>query len=115
MPLNSQPIDSKFYKKFNLEDVSESEQKIKSQSIGRMFDDIGEKNKINLNMRFNWIWRDVKGAFYDMKYAVRNRFKWRKTIAGLRPWEGFDGIINLMQTHLRDYIETEEKYGHSLE
>ena len=31
----------------------------------------------------------------------------------LRPWEGFEGLIIIMQNHLRDYIETEEKYGHS--
>ena len=33
----------------------------------------------------------------------------------MRPWEGFDGLIDVIQTHLRDYIETEEKYGHSEE
>ena len=50
-----------------------------------------------------------------MKYSIRNHFKWRKTINGIRPWEGFDGLIRVMQTHLRDYISTEEKYGYSLE
>jgi len=53
--------------------------------------------------------------FYDIKYAVRNHLKWRRTISELRPWEGFDGLIAVMQMHLQDYLETEEKYGHSAE
>ena len=116
MLLNSQPLDPKFCDKFKVDDNDESERKIKSQHIGKMFDDIiDDKRKIGLKTRIDWIWRDIKGVFYDMKYAIRNRFKWRKTVSGLRPWEGFDGLINVMQTHLRDYIKTEEKYGHSLE
>lgn len=119
MPLPSQPLDPKIYGKFDESELNRmSDEKIISQRIGRMFDDIFDDNKkykIGFKTRFNWIWCGVKGAFYDIKYVVRNHFKWRKTIRGLRPWEGFDGIINLMQTHLRDYIETEEKYGHSEE
>ncbi|MCL2813577.1 MAG: hypothetical protein FWD23_03155 [Oscillospiraceae bacterium] len=115
MLLKSQPLDPKFCEKFKLGD-DESERKIKSQHIGKMFDDILDgKRKIGLKTRIGWIWRDIKGVFYDMKYAVRNRLKWRKSISGLRPWEGFDGLITVMQAHLRDYITTEEKYGHSLE
>jgi hypothetical protein len=116
MPLNSQPIDPKFYDKSKLDDIEKMDCKIKSQHIGKMFDDIfGDKCKIGFKTRIDWLWRDVKGVFYDMKYTIRNHFKWRKTINGLRPWEGFGGLIDIMQTHLRDYIETEEKYGHSLE
>jgi len=114
MPLQSQPLDPKFCGKFKSDDYDKSERKIKSQYIGKMFDE-DKKYKIGLKTRINWIWRDIKGVFYDVKYVIRNRFKWRKTINGLRPWEGFDGLINVMQTHLRDYIETEEKYGHSEE
>ena len=29
----------------------------------------------------------------------------------IRLWEGFDGLISVIQTHLKDYAETEEKYG----
>jgi hypothetical protein len=113
MPLNSQPLDPEIYGKFEEKDLDKlSERKIISQRIGKMFDE-NEKIKIGLKTRLNWIWRDIKGAFYDTKYAIRNHFKWRKTIKNLRPWEGFGGIINIMQTHLKDYIETEEKYGHS--
>ena len=114
MPLRSQPLDPKFSEKFKSDDCDKAKRKIKSQRIGKMFDE-NEKNKISLSTRINWFWRDIKGVFYDIKYVIRNHFKWRKTINSLRPWEGFDGIINLMQTHLRDYIETEEKYGHSEE
>ncbi|MCL2153146.1 MAG: hypothetical protein FWH57_09370, partial [Oscillospiraceae bacterium] len=46
-------------------------------------------------------------------YAVCNRFKWRKIMNQLRPWEGFDGLLRVMQKHLSDYVETEEKFGHS--
>jgi len=114
MLIKSQPLDPKFCEKFKLDDDNESGQKIISQRIGTMFDG-NKKIKINFIDRINWIWKDIEGKFYDIKYSVRNHFKWRKTISTLRPWEGFDGIITLMQTHLRDYIETEEKYGSSVE
>lgn len=113
MPLNSQPIDPKFYKKLKLNDKTctcKCHQKIKGQRIGKMFDDIDDK-KIELTTRLNWLYRDIKGAYCDVKYAIRNHIIWFKTIIGLRPWEGFDGLVNVMQTHLRDYIKTEEKYG----
>jgi len=114
MLIKSQPLDPKFCEKFKLDDDNESGQKIISQRIGTMFGG-NKKIKINFIYRINWIWKDIKSKFYDIKYSVRNHFKWRKTISTLRPWEGFDGIITLMQTHLQDYIETEEKYGHSIE
>jgi len=120
MPLRSQPLDNKFSEKFEsgADDGIETmpERNIKSQRIGEMFDDIlnGER-KIGLITRLGWKWQDLKHAFYDAKYTVRNYFKWRKTMSALRPWEGFDGLLRVMQTHLRDYIETEEKYGHSTE
>ena len=93
MLLKSQPLDPKFCEKFKLDD-DESKRKIKSQHVGKMFEDILDgKRKIGLKTRIGWIWRDIKSVFYDMKYAVRNRLKWRKVISGLRPWEGFDGQI----------------------
>ena len=118
----SQPLDPKVNKKMGLDDINEredtSESNIKSQRIGKMFDDMfygNEKHTIGLKARLGWKWRDLKGAYYDLKYAIRNRLKWCKTINTLRPWEGLGGLILVMQTHLRDYIETEERYGHSLE
>jgi len=117
MPLNSQPIDPKFYKKLKLDDKTctcKCHQKIKQQHIGRIFDDIDD-TKIELTTRLNWLYRDIKGAYHDVKYVIRNHIKWFQTISGLRPWEGFDGLISVMKTHLKDYIKTEEKYGHSTE
>ena len=122
MLIHSQPLDSKFSEKMGLDKTDESlefdDSKIKKQYIGKMFDDLldeGNERKIPISTRIYWVWRDIKSFFYDMKYAIRNHFRWRKTIKGLRPWEGFSGLITVMQTHLADYIETEEKYGHSEE
>jgi hypothetical protein len=118
----SQPLDSKYSeileKRSKNKEDEFSERKIKTQYIGKMLEDLldeDKKRKIGLGLRFTWLWRDIKDCFYDTKYAVRNYFKWRKTIRKLRPWEGFDGLFNVMLTHLRDYLETEEKYGHSEE
>ena len=108
----SQPLDPKISEKFKSDDYNEAERKIKAQRIGKMFDDMDDR-KISIFRRISWFWSDVKGVFYDMKYAVRNHFKWRKTVNKLLPWEGFAGLIDVIQTHLRDYIDTEEKYGHS--
>ena len=120
MLIQSQPLAPEICVKLELEDKSElseqSEQTIKAQRIGKMFDDIESKienRKISLGDRFDWWKRELKSAYYNLKYAVRNHFKWRKTINQLRPWEGFSGLLCVMQTHLQDYIETEEKCGHS--
>ena len=120
MLLQSQPLDAPFCEKMDLNKADTesafSEREIKTQFIGRMFDDIcdaSNKQKISLGLRFSWLWRRISDEAYDLKYAIRNHFKWRKTIRQLRPWEGYSGLINVMITHLKDYIETEEKYGHS--
>jgi len=122
MLIQSQPLDIKYCEKIGLEKDDEisgfSEKEIKAQFIGKMFDDSPEENKkrkITFRLRLIWFWRGISNGFYDIKYAIRNHFKWRKTIRKLRPWEGFSGIINVMITHLNDYIATEEKYGHSAE
>ena len=122
MLTHSQPLDPKFSEKMGLDKINEEmefdERKIKKQYIGKMFDDLIEESnnrKIPLSTRIHWKWRGITDFYYDTKYAIRNHFKWRKTIKGLRPWEGFSGLIAVMQTHLVDYIETEEKYGHSEE
>jgi hypothetical protein len=118
----SQPLDSKYYEKLmknrENEETDFSEDKIKAQAIGKMFDDIldgSKRRKINISLRIYWLLRDIKWFFYDVKYTIRNHVKWRKTIKKIRPWEGFDGLFHVMLTHLKDYIETEEKYGHSEE
>ena len=122
MLIQSQPISHKISEKLESNKKDEmigfSDANIKAQFIGSMFDDIIDKSdkcKITIWLRFSWLWRDIINTMYDLKFAVRNYFKWRKTIKELRPWEGFDGLISVMITHLNDYIETEEKYGHSEE
>jgi len=118
MLIQSQPLDPKYSEGLsqNSESLDYSDDNIKSQSIGKMFESLLDDNrKIGIGLRLNWLWRDFTNFFYDIKWAIRNHYKWRKTMRNLRPWEGFHGFITVMQTHLRDYIETEEKYGHAEE
>ena len=122
MLMQSQPLDPKVCEKMGLDkkddDSGFSDDKIKEQFIGNMFDrffgDDG-KQKITLGLRLHWLNRSIKDFIFDTKYAIRNHFKWRKTVRKLRPWDGYGGLISVMITHLNDYIETEIKYGHSLE
>jgi flagellar motility protein MotE (MotC chaperone) len=119
MLLRSQPIDPKKYKKLGLPDNKERpEPEIISQRIGDLFDDVlaeSKERKPSLKTRLNWKRRRIKERFYDVKHSLRNHVKWHKTLSRLRPWEGFSGMIRVMQTHLADYIRTEQKYGHSTE
>ena len=117
MLIQSQPLDPKVSKKLGLdyesEETSESEI-IVSQRIGKLLDDLLDgKRKISIGTRLGWKWLEIKDAFYDIKYAIRNHFVWFKTISRMRPREGFDGLISVMSTHLRDYVANEEKYGQS--
>ena len=118
MLMQSQPLNittSEKLKNQNPESFKRDET-IVSQHMGHLFDDFFDSDKkIGIATRIGWKWRRIKEKHYDIKHGMRNRRKWRKTINGLRSWAGFDGMINVMQMHLRDYIETEEKYGHSLE
>jgi hypothetical protein len=93
-----------------------SDESIASQRIGRLFDDLldGDR-KIPFKTRIGWKWRHFKENYHDFRYRRRNRRVWRKTLDEIRPWEGFHGLLTVMQTHLRDYMKTEEKYGHSAE
>ena len=106
--VNSKPLNSKTSKKFETD--TEKDDNIKSQRVGTMFDRVGD-TKINLKTRFEWKWRDFKGFFYDIKHVILNHIKWHKTMKKIRPWEGFDGLIDVMQTHLGHYADCEEKHG----
>lgn len=118
---SSQPLDPKFCKKYKLDRKSEiesmKEQNIKMMRIGKMLDfiDIDEmvKRKPSLRKRLGWRWCEIKNLYYDTKYMIRNHMKWHKTMCKLRPWEGFDGLLTVMLTHLQDYTWCEIKYGHS--
>jgi len=117
MLIQSQPVDPKISKKLGFDDESEKtleSEMIISQRVGELFDDLlDSKRKISITTRLGWKWGEIKDIFYDIKYAIRNHFFWLKTINRIRPWEGFDGLISVMITHLRDYAAYEEKYGHS--
>jgi hypothetical protein len=86
-----------------------------AQRMGDLFDDLRSdiKRKPSVKKRLCWKCRQMKYAYHDAKYAVRNHIKWCGTINKLRPWEGFDGLLSVMLMHLMDYVATEEKYGHS--
>ena len=88
--------------------------KVISQRIGRMFDDLDMKSKIDLATRLDWMWRDVKGVYHDVKSVIRNHIKWHKTLRQIRPWEGFDGLFSVVRTHLAHYAALEKKYGSSV-
>jgi len=113
---NSQPIDPKFYEQLDLPDSEElkgrTEPVISHQRIGKMFDDLFEDNrKISISQRLKWKIDNIKNKYYDIKHTIRNHFKWHKTMRELRPWDGYGGLLTVMQAHLRDYVNTEEKYG----
>jgi hypothetical protein len=75
---------------------------------------LNNDREIKLKTRLDWLWRDIKNTFDNTYYGMRNRRVWRKTMNGIRPWESFDGLLTVMQTHLRDFMEWEEKHGISV-
>ena len=116
----SQPLDPKVAKKLGLDDDHEvlgpDKDQIISQRIGTMFDDLlanSERTRSSLKTRISWQLRRIKDAFHDIQHTIRNHRKWHKTLCKLRPWEGFDGFLSVMITHLQDYAENEEKCGYS--
>ena len=111
----SQPLDPKLYETMDEQKMTEAQdEKIISQRMGTILDDLDDNNyKIGLKTRMKFTWRDIKGRFYDIKYILRNLILWCKTLSQIRPWEGFGGLILVMQAHLKDYVANEEKYGHS--
>lgn len=113
---NSQPLDPTKYPKLKLTDQSRDFKTIKSQWVGKMFDNLfsdNDKRRIDLKTRLRWKWQEFKGFCADLKYVIRNHWYWHKTMSQIRPWEGFDGIFCVVQVHLHDYIRTEQKYGHA--
>lgn len=122
MLLRSQPLNSKISEKLAADSKEEceamTERNILSQYIGDMFDDIfedGKKRKIKFKTRLGWQWHRIKDIYYDVKHTASNHIKWHKALKELRPWEGFNGLFIIMQTHLQDYVLCEEKYGYSEE
>jgi len=124
MLIRSQPLDDSVSERLKLRSEDEidsmSEQNIKAQRIGRMFDcllddlpDSEKKRSVGLSARLYRIRYRFKNVKSNIKYTIRNHLKWRKTMRELRPWEGFDGLFKVMLTHLRDYVQLEEMYGHS--
>ena len=113
MLLKSQPLNAETSRKFKTNVKNEFEN-IRSQHIGKMFDDVCDENrKVEWRVWIDWKWSDLKNAFYCIKNVIQNHVKWHKTLKKLHPWEGFDGLISVIQTHLTHYVLYEEKYGHA--
>jgi hypothetical protein len=113
--VQSKSIDVSHLKESGLPSVDSdefSDRKIISQYIDTMFGSLSDSDrKVNLWTRLGWFfWQDIVGLYHDTRYKIRNRRIWRKTLSNLRPWEGFTGLITVMQTHLHDYLDMEEKY-----
>ena len=118
MLIQSQPLSAEISEKLKERDSENLalDEAVVSQRMGHLLGDLfDDGEKTSIATRIGWKWQRLKEKHHDAKYSRRNRKKWRKTIGGLRPWSGFDGMIRVMRAHLADYIETEEKYGHSLE
>jgi hypothetical protein len=118
MLLRSQPLSDKAVKRLGLDNSERpvpDERNVISERIGEMFDDFDLDKKPSLRTRLDWKWRDIKGKYYDIKHTIQNHWRWHKTLREIRSWEGFSGMLCVMQTHLRDYLNTEEKYGMSEE
>ena len=63
-----------------------SEDNIKSQCIGKLFDDIlSEDRKTSPKTKLGWKIRRIKDAYHDFRYSRRNRRVWRKTLDEIRP------------------------------
>jgi hypothetical protein len=75
----------------------------------------GIDTKITIIDKLQWLGKDICNVYYKVKYTLSNWLKWSKTIAKLRPYEGFEGVLTLTQKHLKDYLEAEIKFGHSEE
>ena len=103
-PEDDIPEDTKIYE-------SISDFTIKSKRIGDAFDNT---QKISLDIRLGRIKHKIKSTYSHFKYTIRNHYKWHKAMKYIRPWEGFSGLTYVMQTHLKDYIEQEEKYGNTV-
>jgi len=118
MLIHSQPLDSKVSKRLGISDAGKSYDKkvVKEQYIGDMFGRLSNRKCDKcIKTRLRWKWYRIKEAYRNITWAIRNHIKWGKTMLRLRSWEGFDGMLTAMITHLRDYIRMEEKYGHAVE
>ena len=67
MLIQSQPLDPKYSERLNQNPESSdySDSKIKSQSIGKMFESLLDGNKkIGIGLRLNWLRRDFINIFF---------------------------------------------------
>ena len=113
--MHSQPIEAKAAKYLGVTDGrggSFGDEDIKSQYVGDGFEGLcGRDWRPGLITRVKWAFGYIARVYRRMKWVVRNHVKWGLTLFKIRPWEGFGGLILVMATHLRDYIEAEERYG----
>jgi len=117
MLINSQPLNeetSTKFAKYDKEIELMTEENIVSLCIGSMFDDRRER-KIGIKTRLKWLLFNLRCTLNKIRCVFRNHFVWSKTLSYIRPWDGFYGVLQIISTHLVDYIKYEEKHGHSTE
>lgn len=84
-----------------------------SQYMGTLFDNFKQDEKFSIKDKFRFTRIKVEDFLDDLKYTAINCIKWFKVIPKLRPYEGFDGTLQIIKHHLKDYLRYEINYGHS--
>lgn len=84
-----------------------------SQYMSFMFDDLDSNIKFSIKDKISSTKLKIKDFCYDLSYGITNWIKWFKVISKLRPWEGFDGVLQVAKHHLKDYLNYEIHYGHT--
>ena len=118
MLTRSQPLSEELNNKFEskYKDELREDEDIVSQHMGTMESEFDFSNgKVSLATRIKWKITRVKNKLSDINRARNNRKIWKETLGELYSFEGFSGLISVMLTHLKHYLEHEEKYGYSLE
>jgi len=83
-----------------------------SQRIGSLFDGVIEQIKQPaFSIRIKRCFRIFQNFYYSIKWSIRNHIKWHKVLTHIRPWEGYEGLIEVMMYHLKDYVIYERNYG----
>lgn len=119
MLIRSQPLDpsnaAKLSKDSRSEIASNSKENIVSQHIGTMSDEFRTKiqQRPDVGQRVKMTWIRLKNGYLDCKRTLNNHMKWHRTMKKIHPYEGFSGLLRVMQTHLRHYVVQEEKFGYA--
>lgn len=89
------------------------DKKIISEKMGHMFefDKTKEPPLERLKDGVVFKYKKAKEAYYDICHIFINHFRWHKTLKQIRPWEGFEGMLRLMETQLKHHIKQTQKHS----